>query len=73
MPLLSLLLIVIGSLIYAEIITFTCCNLNYNTRYSIIQRSITEGEQKVLFIEDEAKSVHSNSSDNSDKSQDSLI
>ena len=58
---------------FAEIITFTCCNLNYNTRYSIIQRSITKGEQNVLFIQDEAKSVHSNSSDNSDKSQDSLI
>ena len=60
-------------MIYAEIITFTCCNLNYNTRYSIIQRSITEGEQKILFIEDEAKSAHSKSSNNSNKSQDNLV
>ena len=72
----SLILSIIGSLTYAEVITFNCFSLNYNTRKSIseratLERSVIEGEERALFPEERSEKNESNAEDK--KSEDSLI
>ena len=63
--LIILIIVAIGLLIYLEMIELDFCNLNYNLKKTIIDRSIKDFDDLKIFIERESdSSTFNNSSSN---------